>query len=478
MPDPDATGRRSSRLVLVAAIMGSGAVFLEGTAVNVALPAMASDLHLGIDGLQGIVDAYLLTLSALMLLGGALGDRLGRARVFAFGGVAFALTSLACALAPGLPLLVAARLAQGAAGAMLVPNSLAMLESAYRGEGRAVAIGRWAGWSGITTALGPLLGGVLVDAASWRWIFAAILPLSLGAGWLALRHSAVGEAPRPAGALDWPGSLLVTLGLAGTTAALVLGPRIGFGRLPILAAALGGVAALAGFVRVELRSSSPILPFSIFRSRRFTGANLVTLLVYAALGGVVFLVVLQLQGNLGYSALAAGAALLPVNVLLLVLSPPMGKLAHRIGARLPMSGGALVAAGGMLLLGRIGPGDRYLTGVFPAVFVFGAGLAALVAPLTAEVLGAAPDERAGLASGINNACARLAGLLAVAALPLAAGIGGLQEVRGPAFSAGYGRAMLICAGLCLAGSITAFLTAGRQGSRPDGTLRGADLAGG
>lgn len=465
MADGRVAGARGTvlRWILVASIAGSGAVFLEGTAVNVALPAMARDFDLGIDGLQWIVDAYLLTLSALMLLGGALGDRLGRARVFAAGAAAFALTSLACALAPGVPLLVAARLLQGAAGAMLVPNSLALLEGCFHGEARATAIGRWAGWSGITTALGPLMGGLLVEAISWRWVFVAIVPMALAASWLAwrvdlpeLRESNAGEP------LDVPGAVLVTVGLAGVTAALVSGPRVGFDH-PAMLAALGvGIAALIGFVFVERRTRNPMLPLSIFASRRFTGANVVTLFVYAALGAVLFLFVLQLQGNLGYSALRSGAALLPVNFTLLALSPLAGRLAHRTGPRRLMTLGSLAAAAGMLLLARVGPGATYLATTLPALLVFGLGLAALVAPLTAEVLGAASDEQAGLASGINNACARMAGLLAVAALPLAAGIGGLAALRGDAFDAGYGRAMVISGALCALGAGVAFVTAGKR----------------
>lgn len=458
---------QNPRNILIASIAGSGAVFLESTAVNVALPAMARDFGLGIDGLQWILDAYLLTLSALMLPGGALGDALGRARMFALGALAFAATSLACALAPTVPLLVGARLLQGAAGALLVPNSLALLESAFEGEARATAIGRWAGWSGITTALGPLLGGTLTDAVSWRWVFVAILPLALAAGALGWRAPARGPGETAyRGAIDGRGALLVTLGLAGVIAALVSGPRVGFGRPTLVAALAGGVLALIAFGIVEGRAARPMLPFSVFASRRFTGANAVTLVVYAALSGVVFLLVLQLQGNLGYSALGAGAALLPVNLLLLWLSPYAGRLANRIGARLPMALGALTAAGGMLLLARVHTGRSYLATTLPALLVFGLGLAALVAPLTAEVLDALGEERAGLASGVNNACARLAGLLAVAALPLAAGIGGLAAVRGARFAAGYERAMVICAILCAAGAGVAFVTVGERGRPP------------
>ncbi len=457
--------RGKLQLILLASIAGSGAVFLESTAINVALPAMARDFGLGIDGLQWIIDAYLLTLSALILPGGALGDRLGRARMFAVGAGAFAITSVACALAPNVPLLVGARLLQGAAGALLVPNSLALLESSFEGEARATAIGRWAGWSGITTALGPLLGGTLVEAFSWRWVFVAILPLALAASWLGGRAAArTPPAARPDGGIDWRGASLVTLALAGVTAGLVAGPRVGFGRLGPVTALAAGVAALVAFLLVERHAAHPMLPLAIFRSRRFTGANLATLLVYAALSGVLFLLMLQLQGNLAYSALEAGAALLPVNFLLLLLSPYAGRLANRRGPHWLMTVGALTAAAGMLLLTRVHTGRPYLATTLPALLVFGLGLAALVAPLTAEVLGAVSSEHAGLASGVNNACARVAGLLAVAALPLAAGIGGSQAIRGERFAGGYTRAMVICAALCAAGAGVAFLTAGREGA--------------
>ena len=462
----------TGRWILAGSVLGSGAVFLEGTVVNVALPAIARDFHLGVDGLQWVVNGYLLTLSALMLFGGSLGDRLRRSRVFAVGCVAFAVASIGCALAPSLPVLVVLRLLQGTAGSLLVPNSLAMLETSFQGEERGAAIGQWAGWSAVSTALGPLAGGWLVDAGSWRWVFASVGPFALGATWIALRHAPAGEVrtrPRTArktAPVDYLGAILVTLGLAGVVGALIVGPKLGFGAPLVFGAAVGGLVLLIGFVAHEWRlgrqDAAPLLPLGVFRSRQFTGANLMTLLVYGALNGLMFLLMPQLQDNLGYSALTAGAALLPVNAIMLAGSPVAGRMAARFGPRLPIAIGALIAGGGMLLFARVQPGASYLTVVLPAAIVFGVGLACMVAPLTAAVLAAVDQREAGVASGINNAAARLAGLLAAAALPLAAGLGGMARLTGPEFAAGFGRAMWICAGLCAAGALVAWLTV--QGS--------------
>ena len=470
----------AGRWVVAASVLGSGAVFLEGSVVSVALPAIARDFGLGIEGLQWVVNGYLLTLSALMLLGGALGDRFSRPRVFAVGCLAFATASAGCALAQGLGTLVVLRLLQGAAGALLVPNSLAMLETAFSGDDRGQAIGQWAAWSAVSTAAGPLLGGWLVDAASWRWVFAGVVVVAVAAGWIAWRHpggTEPGVPPDGTGrglAVDYLGAVLMTLGLGGVVGALIAGPDLGFTAARVLSAGLGGLVLLGAFAAAERRvarqGGRPLLPFTVFRSRQFTGANLTTLLVYAALGSLFFLLMPQLQANLGYSALRAGASLLPVNAIMLVFSPVAGRVSARIGPRLPMAGGALVAAAGMLLFARVGPGASYLGTVLPAAVVFGVGLTALVAPLTAAVLGAVAEQEAGIASGINNAVARLAGLLATAALPLAAGLGGLQRLDDPAFPAGYARAMWICAGLCAAGAAVALVTIGGKTPAGDAPL--------
>jgi EmrB/QacA subfamily drug resistance transporter len=458
----------TGRWIVAGSVLGSSAVFLESTVVNVALPAIARDFGLGVEGLQWVVNGYLLTLSALMLLGGALGDRFRRSRVFAIGCVAFAAASVGCAVAPSLPMLVALRLLQGIAGSLLVPNSLAMLETSFRGDERGVAIGQWAAWTAVSTALGPLAGGWLVDTGSWRWVFASVVPFALAAAWVALRHAPAGEqapgaaARAPGGRVDYLGAALATLGLAGVVGALIVGPDVGFGRPVVLAAGIGGLVLLGAFVlqerRLGRRGAQPLLPLHVFRSRQFTGANAMTLLVYAALSGLLFLLMPQLQGNLGYRALTAGAALLPVSVIMLVLSPVAGRVAARIGPRLPLVAGSVVAAAAMLLFSRIGPGSTYAEAFLPAAIVFGLGLGSLVAPLTAAVLGAVDQREAGVASAINNAAARLAGLLAAAALPLAAGLGGMTRLQGPEFAAGFRRAMWICAGLCAAGALVALLT--------------------
>ncbi|HEX3158609.1 MAG TPA: MFS transporter [Gemmatimonadaceae bacterium] len=454
----------AGRWVVAATVLGSGAVFVEGSVVNVALPAIARDLRLGMAGLQWVLNGYLLTLSALMLLGGTLGDRNRRSTVFAVGLVAFAVASAGCALSPTLPVLLGWRVVQGAAGALVVPNSLAMLETAFRGQARGVAIGHWAAWSAVSSALGPLAGGWLVEAASWRWVFVGVAPLALAAAWSAWRHVHAVEPPlsssesRSRAPVDAAGAVLVTLGLAGITGALIVGPDAGFRSPGVLAALVAGVACLVAFVAVERRAAQPLLPLEVFRSEQFVGANVTTLLVYAALGGLFFLLMLQLQTVLGYGALAAGASLLPMNVLMLVLSPRVGAWSQRIGPRVPMAVGSLVAAMGMLLFTRVRPGVGYVDGVLPAVAMFGLGLSILVAPLTAAVLGAVDDRLAGVASGVNNAVARLAGLLATAALPLAVGLGGMHGLQPAALSEGFTRAMWIGAALCAVGGVVAWTT--------------------
>ncbi|MGH7665266.1 MAG: MFS transporter [Gemmatimonadaceae bacterium] len=447
------------RWTVAAAVLGSGAVFLEGTVVNVALPTIGGEFALGMSGLQWIMNGYLLTLSALMLLGGSLGDVYRRRKVFVIGLVAFTVMSALCSMAPNVEVLVALRLLQGAAGALLVPNSLAILDTVFTDEDRAGAIGQWAGWSAVSTALGPLAGGWLVEAASWRWVFASVTPFAIAAAWIAWRHVPdVRTTESGSRSIDYLGAALVTAGLGGVIGALMSGPNDGFTHPAIMSAGLVGVVLLAAFVVVERRSADPLLPLVLFRSRQFSGTNATTLLVYAALSGLFFFLVLQLQNVVGYSALETGAALLPVNIIMLALSPAAGRLGQRIGPRLPMTVGALLAAGGMLLLSRVSSDAAYLTGVLPGLAVFGLGLSALVAPLTAAVLGAVDDEQVGIASAVNNAVARLAGLLAVAIIPLAAGLGGLDDIDGPAFAAGYTRAMLISAALCAMGSAIAFIT--------------------
>jgi EmrB/QacA subfamily drug resistance transporter len=442
--------------ILAASIFGSGAVFLEGSVVMVAMPAIGRDLGLGMSGLQWIMNGYLLTLSALMLFGGALGDRFSHAKVFGIGLIGFAASSTGCAIAPDIYVLVGARILQGIAGALVVPNSLAMLETAFSGHARGIAIGRWAAWSGISTAIGPLAGGWIADAASWRFVFVSVVPFALAAAWLAFRHAADGKRKDTSKPLDYAGAVLATFGLAGIVGALITAPDAGFTSPIVLLAGIAGIALTAAFFVVESRVKNPLLPLDVFESRQFIGANLNTLLVYAALNALFFLLMLQLQNGLGLSALASGASLLPINALLLVLSPRAGKLAERIGAKLPMAIGSLIAGAGILLFIRVKPGTSYLTATLPALLVFGTGLGLLVAPLTSAALQSLGQKRAGIASGVNNAAARLAGLLATASIPVAAGIGGSHEPRGALLATAFVKAMVISAGLCGLGAIVAF----------------------
>jgi len=459
VPRPDkAVKSTAGRWILAASILGSGAVFLEGSVVSVAMPAIGRDLGLGMAGLQWVMNGYLLTLSALMLFGGALGDRGSRPRVFALGLIGFAVSSVCCGLAPNIALLIAARVVQGIAGALVVPNSLALLETTFHGEARGAAIGKWSAWSGASTALGPFAGGWLVDAASWRFVFFSIVPFAVAAAWIAFRHATAAEKStkgQSSSSLDYAGAVLATLGLAGVVGALITGPDAGFTSPLVLASLIAGLLLLGGFVFVESRAQTPLLPLDVFGHREFVAANLNTLFVYASLNGLFFLLMLQLQNGLHYSAVVAGASLLPVNALLLLISPRSGHLAERIGARIPMAAGSLIAAVGMLLFTRVKPGASYVTTLLPALIVFGIGLGLLVAPLTTVALRSLGEKRAGIASGVNNAAARLAGLLATAAIPVAAGLAGSRRPSGAALAGAFTKAMVICAALCGVGAIVA-----------------------
>ncbi|MBO0815236.1 MAG: DHA2 family efflux MFS transporter permease subunit, partial [Actinobacteria bacterium] len=409
------------RWLVAASALGSGLAFLDSTVVNVALPAIGRELGGGLGVQQWVLDGYLLTVSALLLLGGALGDRYGRKRVFACGLVVFCLASLACGLAPNGPALVAMRAVQGTGAALVVPGSLALIDALIAPGDRGRAIGMWAGLSGVASAVGPLLGGWLVQAVSWRWVFFINLPLAAAALYITSRHVGESRETQAAGRLDWAGAALITAGLAGVIYTLIDLPTEGWTPVTIGALVLGA-ASFAAFIAVETRQAAPIVPLPVFRSIQFTGANLTTLAVYAALNGGMFLLALQLQQSLHYSPASAGAAMLPVTVLMLLLSPRMGALVPRTGPRLPMTAGPLIAGGGLALMARITPGASYIPAVLPAVALFGLGLSITVAPLTSAVLASVSQDQAGLASGINNAVARIAGLFAVAVLPLLAGI--------------------------------------------------------
>ncbi|HEY3673465.1 MAG TPA: DHA2 family efflux MFS transporter permease subunit [Acidimicrobiia bacterium] len=447
-------GTAKGRWVVAAAVLGSGVAFLDGTVVNAALPAISRDLHANLGDLQWVLTGYLLTLGSLLVLGGSLGDRYGRRKVFVIGLVGFAATSLLCAIAPDTGTLIAARCAQGVAAALLVPNSLAMVSASFDVEDRGRAIGAWSGLGGIATAIGPFLGGYLIDSVSWRWVFVINLPLSAIAIAIAMRHVPESRDEHAGAHLDFVGSVLLTVGLAGVVYALIEGPGDGW---TVTAVTVGviGVVALVAFLLVESRIANPMVPLGVFKSQQFSGANAVTFAVYAAIGTVTFLLVVHLQTDLGYSALEAGASLLPITVCMLLFSARAGALAQRIGPRWPMTIGPLVVAVGMALLGRVDPGTTYWATVFPALLVLGLGLSLTVAPLTATVLGAVDDAHAGIASAINNSVARIAGLLAVAVLPAAAG---LTAAQGLDLDAGFARAMYIAAALAAVGGVLAFFT--------------------
>jgi EmrB/QacA subfamily drug resistance transporter len=439
-------------MALAATVGGSATVLLSATVVNVALPTLGAELDADLVDLQWVVNAYLVTLSALLLLGGVLGDRYGRRRVYVVGLVGYATAAVLCALAPSLGWLIGFRALQGAAGALVTPGSLALLQASFEREDRAVAIGRWSAFGGIGAAVGPVVGGWLVDAAGWRSVFWLVVPMALGAAALAARSLPESSDPasrtRP---LDVAGAGVVTVALAAGSFALL---RAGEGVDGAVWVAAGiAVVALLLLRPVEHAAAAPVVPPDLLARRTFLAANGVTLIVYAALGGVFFLLVVHLQTTLGYSAMAAGAAALPVTVLLLFLSGRAGAVAQEIGPRRPLAAGTVVLAVGMLMLGGIDAGDGFLTTVLPAVVVFGFGLSAIVAPVTATALAAAPDAQAGVASAVNNAVARTAQLLAVAVLPLVAGLSGDAYADPVAMDAAFTIAMRVTAGLAFLGAV-------------------------
>ncbi|MYS91144.1 MULTISPECIES: MFS transporter [Streptomyces] len=439
--------------ILLTTVLGSGMALLDSTVVNIALPRIGRDLDADLAALQWTVNAYMVTLAGLILLGGALGDRFGRRKVFVVGVVWFAVASLLCGIAPNAGVLIAARALQGVGGALLTPGSLALIQASFHPDDRGRAVGLWSGFGGIGAAVGPFVGGWLVDGPGWRWVFLLNVPLALLCVPVALRHVPESGGERARGRFDVLGAVLGASALALLTYALI--EAAGEGGLVVAGTAVAGAAAAVAFVVVERRRSEPMMPPDIFSSRQFTAVNLVTLCVYAALGGFFFLAALQLQVVVGYSALAAGTALLPTTALMLVLSARSGELADRIGPRLPLTVGPLLCAAGMLLMLRVGPGASYVADVLPALVVLGLGMVTLVAPLTATVLGSVDVARAGLASGINNAAARAAGLVAVAALPLLAGMGEEAYREPGAFDAAFGKAMAWCAGALVVGAVVA-----------------------
>ncbi len=449
-------GTARGRWVIAAAVLGSGIATLDSTVVGIALPAIGRSFSsTGVGTLQWVVTGYSLTLASLLLLGGSLGDRLGRKRVFSFGVVWFALASAACGLAPDAGVLIVARVLQGVGGAMLTPASLAILQASFRPDDRSRAIGAWSGLGGLATAAGPLLGGELIAVGSWRWVFFINLPVAVGVLALTARHVPETRDATAHGRTDVGGAALAVVFLTGLTYGLIEGPAAGWSSPAVLIALVAAVAAGVAFLAVERAERNPMLPLGMFRAAQFSAANAVTFAVYGALGGALFLLPVELQLVARYSALDAGLSLLPVTIIMLAFSARSGRLASRIGPRLQMSVGPLVVGAGLLLLARATQGAGYVADVAPAVVVFGAGLALTVAPLTATAMGAAPPEHAGSASAVNNVVARAAGLLAVAVLPLAAGITGANALRPAEFAHGFRTAVVIAGGLCAAGGILA-----------------------
>ena len=464
----------AGRWVLLACILGSGVAGIDATVVNVALPTIGRDFGTSFGSLQWVITAYTLSLASLILLGGSLGDRFGRRRVFQIGVGWFAASSLLCGLAPSVGWLVGARILQGVGGALLTPGSLAMIQASFHPDDRARAIGAWSAFGGVATAVGPFLGGWLVESASWRWVFLINVPLAVAVIAIAARHVPESRDPGAAGRIDLLGAALSAAGLAGITYAIIAAPTDGAGSPTVLLTGGLGVLAFCAFFVVERRERSPMLPVSIFANAQFSAANAVTFAVYAAFGGVFFLLAVQLQVSAGFSPIKAGTALLPVTVVMLLLSARFGQLAQRIGPRIPMTVGPLICAGAILLMLRIGVGARYLTNVLPAILLLSLGLAVLVAPLTATVLAAVSDSHAGIASGVNNAVARAAGLIAVAALPAVSGLSGGSYDHADAFTHGFRISLLVSAVLLVIGSVVAAAAIRKTAAdKPEATIPAA-----
>jgi EmrB/QacA subfamily drug resistance transporter len=450
------TGR--GRWVLTATVLASGMAFLDSTVVGIALPAIHRNFGGGVGALQWVVTGYYLTLAAFLLLGGTLGDRFGRRRIFTIGIAWFAACSALCGLAPTAALLTGARVLQGVGGALLTPGSLAILQASFRSDDRSRAIGAWSGLSGVASAAGPLIGGYILAVTTWRWVFFINLPLAVFVLAITARHVPESSDPTSTGHIDAPGAALAAAVLAGLSFGLIEGPTRGWSDpLVVGAFVLAGLAAPA-FLVLEHRIKHAMLPLSLFRSRQFSGANAVTFVVYGALGGALFLLPTMLQIVAHYSPLASGLALLPVTLVMLVFSARSGQLSARIGPRLQMSAGPVLVAAGVALLARATTPGSYWVQVFPAVLVFGAGLAVTVAPLTATAMGAAPAEHSGIASAVNNTVARAGSLFAVAILPLLAGLTGTAALVPAELASGFRTAVFIAAGACAVGGLLALLT--------------------
>lgn len=455
-PAPALDDRRK-RLILAAAILGSTVVTVDATVVNVALPAIREDLGGGFAGQQWTANAYLVTLASLILVGGALGDIFGERRVFSLGVLGFGLTSVVCALAPSIEVLVLGRALQGAAGALLTPAALAVIVGAFPPDERGKAVGSWTAWGAVGTILGPLIGGQLVDAASWRYIFAINVPLVAITMFLIARYVPEGRGSDSddQARVDFVGGGLCALGLAGFTFGLIRQPQTGFGDPTCFVPLVGGVLLFAAFLIYEGRASHPMLRLDLFARRNFAVGNIETLAMYAGLSLLFFFLLLFLQGAAGYSAVAAGTASLPVTALMFLLSRRFGALADRLGPRLFMGGGPIVMAAGLALLTRLGTDVGYASDLLPPLVIFGAGLSMTVAPLTATVLADVEDRNAGIASGINNAIARVAGLLGIAIV--GAIVAGRYGDSADSSVAAFHLAMTISASLVALGGVLALI---------------------
>jgi EmrB/QacA subfamily drug resistance transporter len=450
--DPDAGDVRmdsaTGRWVLTATVLGSGMAMLDSTVVNLALPSIGKDLDAGFSQLQWIVNGYTLSLAALILLGGSLGDRMGRRRIFVTGTVWFTIASVACAAAPTSEVLIGARVVQGIGAALLTPGSLAIIQASFIFDDRPRAIGAWSGFGGVAAGIGPFLGGWLVDVATWRSVFLINVPLGIAVAMIATRHVPETRDPTASGRLDVPGAVLGAAALAAIT--------YGLTAQQWAICAIGAVIAVV-FVVFELRGRSPMVPMSIFRSAQFSATNVVTFLLYGAFGAVLFLLGLVLQGPLDYSPLLAGAATVPLTIVMLLFSARAGALAQRIGPRIPMTIGPLLCAAGFALLTRVEPGRSYVAGVLPGILVFATGLTLTVAPLTTTALSSVPSHLAGVASGVNNAVARTGSLVAVAAIPVVAGFTAGAAVDDATLLDGYDQVLWAGTAVAVAAGIVAAL---------------------
>ncbi len=460
MPEVAGTLRYRSptgRWVIAASVMGSSIAAIDATVVGIALPTIGRGFDVGVAALQWVVTGYYLTLASLLLLGGSLSDRFGRRRVFSVGVVWFALASAACGLAPNVGFLVAMRLLQGVGGALLVPGSLAILQASFAPEDQGQAIGAWSGLGGFATAAGPLLGGYLISAASWRWIFFLNIPVAAAALALTARHVPESSNPAATGAVDLGGAAFAVVGLGGLAYGLIEGPSLGWSSGTVVTSLALSLASLVAFWLTERRVQQPMMPLGLFRRRQFSATNGVTFVVYAALGGALFLLPIELQVASRYSPLESGLALMPVTVIMLAFSARSGRLASRIGPRLQMSLGPVILAVSLLMLTRAAEGRSYVVFVLPAVVVLGIGVAIMVAPLTATAMASAGSEHAGVASAVNNDVARIGGLIAVAVLPSVAGITGMSYLHPAQLSDAFRAAMLVSALGCAVGAAVAAL---------------------